>query len=374
MPQLVNFLRWGLYLVLLTPLLFQPTSLFPYITVKIVVFQILTTILTAAYLALIIFQPQYRPKFTPLVISFTIFILALLLTGLTGVDWQNSFWSVPERGIGIFTIIHFWLFFLMLVSLRKEIDWQKFLTFSFIISLLAALSAFIFPSDPRPGGVFGNPNFLSPYLLFNVFIGLWLAKNNRWFYLGVLLQILVITLAGSRGVILGLIAGLIILLLLTQKTKLKLAGAGLIIVIIALGLIITRPTAFLSLKSSGIQQRLNNWQIGWQAFKEKPLLGWGWENFNKAYNQYYQPRLLRHNVGERLSSKPHNVFIEYLAAGGLILLLAFLLLMAGAFYKGWLMAGPLLGAYLIQNLFSFDSFGTYLMLAVVLAWIDNHHD
>jgi len=36
--------------------------------------------------------------------------------------------------------------------------------------------------------------------------------------------------------------------------------------------------------------------MAWEGVKEKPLLGWGQENFNLVFNKYYEPSLYGQEV------------------------------------------------------------------------------
>jgi O-antigen ligase len=131
-----------------------------------------------------------------------------------------------------------------------------------------------------------------------------------------------------------------------------------------------------------IQNRFIAWEAGWKAFKEKPVFGYGWENFNVAFNKYYNPVLLSSNFSETYWDKPHNILLEYLYTTGVIGLLSYLGLLGASFYEAWqlrkkfpqiifLVAG--LAAYLIQNLVAFDTLGVYLMLFMYLAFIDRKY-
>ena len=498
---MVKLVKWGLYALILTPLLYQASSLYPFLTLKVVVFQSLVELLFAGYLYLAIFEPRFRPSPTPLLITFTAFIFVAFLTGWLGVDWRTSLWSFPERAIGTFGLLHFWAFFVMLVGLRdcptipfllqsrnfgcgfakkireiasniahffrfasleisgfrnesglsdslsgREIHWRHFILCSFSVSLVTAMLA-VFSGELRPGGVFGNPNFLSAYLLMNFFLGLYLLKmglleKHKWeilfLSLGLFLQFITIFITQTRGVILGFGCGLIFVFLswlwrlsdnpisaAIQKFRLRLCkknsrdyfqyrsffslrlarnfwisqrkqivGQSLwqknkiwvVTAIIGLGLalggfwfsreavfwkVIPGISRFTDFELQSALPRLNAWEAGWQGFKERPLLGWGWDNFEKVVNKYYEPVKWRSRSGEVFFSKPHNIIIEYAISGGLLLLLAFLSLIVTCFYetKDIFLRGLIL-AYLVPNLFSLDSFGVYLTLVIVLALID----
>lgn len=384
-------LKAGFFLVLLTPLLYQSTSLYPFLTIKVLVFQCLVELMLAAYLTLVIFEKKYRPKITPLLLTFSLFVFLIFLSGWWGVDWRASLWSFPERALGSFALLHFWALFLMLVGMAREIDWRKLFLFSFLISLVVASTIFFFGESERPGGVLGNPNFLSAYLLLNFFWALyflpiyWRERQLIWVGFltgGLIFQLLIIFIAQTRGVFLGLIAGIFLGLgtWLWSKKRFSVLLFLAVILLVGSGFWKNLPVLnrFSKVELQSALPRLSAWGAAWRGFQERPILGWGWENFNKAANKYYEPKLWRVRGGDLFFSKPHNLLIEYLISGGVLLLMVFLALVAAYFYesKDFLLWSWWL-AYLIPNLFSFDSFGTYLILTLVLAMVDfkfKNHD
>jgi O-antigen ligase len=52
----------------------------------------------------------------------------------------------------------------------------------------------------------------------------------------------------------------------------------------------------------------------YQGFKEKPVFGWGQENFNYVFNKYYNPAMFDQ---EQWFDRAHNEFLDWLIAGGL---------------------------------------------------------
>jgi len=136
----------------------------------------------------------------------------------------------------------------------------------------------------------------------------------------------------------------------------------------------------LTLDSPEIQPRLIALGIALQAFKEHPLLGFGFENFKYAFDPRYDPRLLRQGFGETFFDRPHNVILEYAVGGGAIGLLAYLVLVGTI---GILMTKraelrtfapfgvALLLAHIAQNLFLFDTFGSYLVFFILAAFVSS---
>ncbi|KKS69496.1 MAG: hypothetical protein UV39_C0009G0004, partial [Candidatus Azambacteria bacterium GW2011_GWA2_42_62] len=70
---LPKIIKYGLYAILLTPLAFWPKALYPFLTPKFILFQILIEIIFGAWLILAISNKEYRPKFSWLLAAITAF-------------------------------------------------------------------------------------------------------------------------------------------------------------------------------------------------------------------------------------------------------------------------------------------------------------
>jgi O-antigen ligase len=428
---LPHVVHWGLYLAVLSPLFFGKYFMFPFVVPKIYVFQALVEIMFAAWLALAIFDRRYRPRLTPVTCLLGLFLFGLTLSSLLGLDLERSFWSTQARGLGLVALYHFAAFFLMLVSAARTglLDWRKYLAFGFGVSVVTALGALlqvaapgIFPVDRaiesavRPGSFFGNPSFLAAYLLFHVFLGLWLAGDKwrsgakvwSWLILaGVAFNLWAVFLTQTRGALLGLAAGFLVLLVylaarpetaepfgpardqVRRYSRILLGAGAAFVLVFALtrgadiwhkipGL---RRVADLTLESPDIQPRILTLGISREAFLERPFLGFGFENFKYAFDKRYDPRLLRYGFVETYFDKPHNVLVEMAVVGGLLGLGLYFTLLAVLAWRLARSKGPegflpfglaALAGYTVQNLFLFDTFGSYLMFFLLLAVADAH--
>jgi O-antigen ligase/Flp pilus assembly protein TadD len=390
-----KFLLWGLYFILLTPLLFQQSLLHPLIVFKTIIFQLTVEVLLAFYVFLAIFNKNYRPQFTAIKYGLLLLLLILIVSGFFSPNLHRAFWSVPERMTGLFLWLHLAAFFLMLGHIK---DWIKYLSFSVGVSFAVALLPVVQIAFPeiffdkvasRLSGTIGNPIFLAAYLLFHVFIALWLAyyfwKRQKqgsvwWFTAIAAFNMLVVLLTQTRGALLGLAAGFFVLAFHNRRTRYWLIY-GLIFLTVFAGVFwLTKEAALwqnvpvlsrFALNDLGIAPRLVSWQVAWEVFRERPLLGWGWENFYYPFNSHYRPQLLEYGFGETRFDKPHNLLLEFLATTGLLGAAAYIFLLVLAFRKSrhlWVRAA--LVAYLAQNFFAFDTLTSYLMFFVILGFVE----
>jgi tetratricopeptide (TPR) repeat protein len=110
---------------------------------------------------------------------------------------------------------------------------------------------------------------------------------------------------------------------------------------------------------------------------EKPIFGWGQENFNFVFNKYYDPRMWNQ---EQWFDRAHDIILDWLVAGGIVGFLAYASMYAALLYYIWkkgsgmsvIEKGLLIGliaAYIFNNLFVFDNLVSYILFFSVLGYV-----
>lgn len=421
-----EFLKWVMYgSVFAVPfvlLIVSGTMFFPYITGKNFAFRILVEIGFAAWLLLALYDKSYRPRVSYILYSILGLVAVMFMADLLGEYPAKSIWSNFERMEGWVTLVHFFMYFLILGAiLKSEQLWKYFLNTALVaatIMSLYALTQIAGVADVSQGAAWrvdarlGNSSYLGVYMLFHMFIAAWMLVRtkvgNLQFLYGALFILFGFVLfnTGTRGAILGLIGGstlssLYLALMAPKGARIKKwALGGLIVVVLALGgLFLARDSqvvkenpilnrmASISLAEGGI--RFAVWQVALEGVKERPILGWGQENFSYVFNKYYDPSLY---AAEIWYDRTHNIFFDWLIAGGVIGFLAYLSILVAALWQtvvlpAWsrvkrgivdesyfsvteqaLILG-LLAAYMFHNLFVFDNLASWIFYAVVLALI-----
>ncbi len=302
-----------------------------------------------------------------------------------------------ERSFGFFNILHYGiLFFVATVVLRTQKQWNIFLSVSIAISLYTAfnLLSSVISTNLVPPTVAGNPTFLSAYLIFHIFFTSFLFTQTKNKYLravlGVILSIQVSAVIASnvRGGFVGLSSAALFLAVYSiwkhAKTR-AIVGGILIIIILSYGfvfvnrfepavssnLILQRITNF-SFEDETIKSRFAMWRIALEGIKERPITGWGRENYSLVFNLYFNQSFSDAKVAEIWEDRTHNVFIDELINGGIIELLAYLSLLTVIFVyvrKNPLFIGLLI-AYTVQNLFGVDTLNSYLPFFLFLAMLN----
>ncbi|MDO8523089.1 MAG: O-antigen ligase family protein [bacterium] len=405
---LVRTIKWGLMATLFLPLVVANNLFFPFITGKNFLFRVLVEILFLLWAFLLARDSSYRPKKSWIFIFVIATLAVLTLSTVFGADANRSLWSNFERMEGLIGHIHLFLFFLMLISVFKtERDWWWFFHVSFAASLIIGFYALlqlagtlaIHQGNTRIDATLGNATYLAVYLLFHLFLLLYYylkTQETRWkvFYGAVFLfQTILLYYTATRGAMLGFLGGLFVFGLIfgfsSPEKKYKRAAWSLAIGVLVLagGFYLLSGTGFvknnsvlvrfsdISIKDAGNQSRLIIWRMAYEGFKERPVLGWGLENFNLVFNKYYEPKLY---TQEPWFDRAHNAFFDWLIAGGILGLLAYLGIFASTVLILWKKKNAnaeravflgLLAAYFFQNLFVFDQLISYILFFAVLAYI-----
>jgi len=391
--------------VLFTPLVFFRKFFFPFVVPKTVFFRIVIDIIFIAYIFLVVSNRKYLPKISALTTAIIVFILIVVVTSLTGVNPEKSFWSVFERMTGLLTFFHLFAFYIILSSVFKERKhWERILAIAALVGVV--LCFYVWTSDQtfaRGGGTIGNTSFLAGYLLFDIFFALilFLTTKGGWKILyGALSLILILGLFVSeepcRGAIAAfwggvfiLVSGYLLFLLFSSGKKSLKTLAFLIPIFLILAALCLFQLNFIKEKIAswwqvnGSESRMIVWKISLDAWKEKFWLGWGQENFNVAFAKHFDPALpLTFDIWY---DRAHNIVFDAAVASGVLGLISLLAVFGTAvfnlirlfprvterkniFFPLGMIA--ILAAYFAQNIWVFDMISSYMMFFFSLAFIN----
>ena len=242
-------LKTGVYLSFLSVFLVFGNLLFPFITSKQIYFNILVEILMIFWLALILKYPQARPKKSWITYSLAGFFAALLVSSIFGVDFNLSFWGDVERMLGWFPVFHFFLLYLIIITVfREPKDWRNL----FIASLMSATLVCFYSLFKIPYSTIGNTTYVSGYAIMNFYFALILFFRQRdkdknspggWIFSSLYLIVAFIMLSvlretHTRGAYAGLGISLILLVFLlaffNQNKKIKIISFSAALIFIAM--------------------------------------------------------------------------------------------------------------------------------------------
>lgn len=405
-----RFLTIGILSVAFIPLITSNLTYFPLATGKNFIFRILVEILFVGWLLLVYWDKKYLPKFSWVLGSLISFVAIIFIADLNGVNFYHSFWGDYQRMEGLITFLHLLAYFIVTISVLTSQYWKKLFSFhvltGFLLCLVGIFQFFGFATiqtgDKRIDASFGNAGWFASYLLLVFFLTLFLLIQNKekrrktLYSLIMILEIFVLYLTATRSAFIGLIGGFFIftVIFILKNTKLSWLKKIITIILItgtlATGFVLIRDSFLarenkilgrltsINLESIKTEPRLYIWLTAIEGFKERPILGWGQENFNVVYYKYYHPLLFG---TESRSDRTHNIILEWLLAGGLLGLLAYLSIFVVSLYYLWWSEKSVfklqekniwtafLFAYFLNNLFLFDNIATYIIFVSFLAYL-----
>lgn len=400
-------IAFGSMLVFFVPLLITSGTFFPFIFGKMIAFQVLVEIQFSLWVLLLMARPEYRPNFKhPVVFFLTCFMAIIGITSLLGVDPLLSFWSTQERMTGAVSLAHLYAWFLILTSVCKTwSDWRRLLLSSLVASLMVscyALAQFAGASfvianvtGERFSSTLGNPIYLGIYAMIHVYLGILFAFIERsrahlvLCVAVVLLNFLMLIMSSSRGILFVFASSMTLTAVLAVGYYMRARWRLIVLCVCAVFFAVGFGTFMWSQSANGnawvrehapaplkriVEQglfdrnRLELWRIGLMGFQDRPLTGWGIENYGALYARHALPDRNGVRVQDAWFDRSHNELIDILSLtgiGGLLLyLLAWLsliyLLMRRVVQKTMssfpaILVVVLLLAYFAQNLTVFDS-------------------
>ncbi len=417
--KIEQLIKWLIYGVFFVPLLVLPSSyIFPFIVPKIIFFRSLVEAVSVLYVLLLFINwQQYKPKFNYLNIAVFLFLLSFAISTFVGTDAYHSFWDNHERMLGLFTLIHYVAFYFICTGVLKDWkDWKwagrVFLLGGFIVMFIAWLQTQI--SDlllnggaTRVSSTMGNPIYVGGYGLFLLFLSVLLLsreKNIFWklFYGAVgFFGFMGMFWSGNRGTLLGLVVGVAFALIgyifvLKQYPKVRFSLVGIVLLSVlgismlysfkstkfvqnlpAVGRAVN--TSFSDLKAS---PRWIAWEIAVESWKEKPVFGWGPNNYFYAFNKHYKSKSLDFGYGETWFDNAHNIVVNTLAVQGIFGLLTYLgifllsiIVLISAYrkkmvdYHFMIIGGSFIVAHFVGVITVFEDPSSYIYLMFWLALI-----
>jgi O-antigen ligase len=145
--------------------------------------------------------------------------------------------------------------------------------------------------------------------------------------------------------------------------------------------LVNRLTTF-NLSDASSLSRVFVTKVGLNCFLQKPLLGYGFDNFEICFQKNFDPMITNVLPKETRFDKTHNMPVEILATTGIIGFIFFI----GIYFYGFKNVRDLIltdnidfyaglslilgiTAYFIQNLFVFDVYEGFLALTLLLSFI-----
>lgn len=423
-PASASFAAALLVATALTPLIFYGAVLYPWVVPRVVYFRLLVEAALAVLVILLLFRSNrvrsHRDWFGA---GFLVFLLAGAASAIAGVSPFRSFFGDLERMWGLWGWFHFALFYGLLRVFMTPRGWRVLFAANLAVAIvvvsygviqyeratggLAWLPFEVLDVSYRPAGTLGNPGYLAAYTLAILAVtALLVARLERgrriWLLPAATLVLLGFVIAQTRGAILGAVAGGVVGVVLYALVGLKgrsraalLAGAALTLLVA--GALVTWARAdpprfaavpvlsrFSQLGSASDSSRLVIWSAGLDAAQERPILGYGIENYGIAFERNFDPAWGHIPGVSGRTDRAHNALVETAATMGVVGVIAFLLMGLGlvlnvraAYRRGALspfelaIVSGLFTAYAVYLVFWFEDSNSLIILFAIAAWVAN---
>lgn len=372
----------------------------------------------------------------PLVISIAVVVAIQLLAAVTGIFFAHSFWGDLARSTGVWFLLH--IAFLAIASghLLRSDDWTLVRRAAIVSGALYALfltlgvhgigltAAFLWLDLGARGFLLGNETYSAMCLFLVAVLGaieFIRSKSVTWRWIsgtGVAL-IAVSPVVFNTGILLGRVSlsevmqHPMLLLGLTRATGLvffvffaflfgwwalsHIPYAGVrkwlkatVASVATLGVLFS--SILLITPGSIVQEAFRDkttiarylvWESTSQAIWERPLLGWGPENFDRVFEERFTTELYeKEGKIEVWFDKAHNAVVDTFVSSGVLGLLSFVLLLGAYAFavlrarrqgsaseaeEVVLLALPV--AHFLQLQTAFDLVPTYALLAVIGGYV-----
>jgi len=418
--NLKKTIQYLLYALAMTPAIVFSNFLFPYISTRTVYFRAVVEVILIIFILLLWqHRVKLRERRNYFLVVFGLFVGVNIISSFFSFSFLIAWFSDIERMWGVFTLLHLFLFYLFLRVFFSGKEWRLFLHISLAVSFYVAVYGIIqhypdffgitlFSSGPgRIISTLGNSAYLAIYLVFNIFFAIFLflktdKKFLKYIYIIVIaVNAVAFNLTGTRGTIIGLLAGItvsILLYIVLGKNKVyKFTAAAILIgfsIVIFWAMlnqnsVIARNSELLSRISSisltggSIDTRLIGWRAAWEGFKEYPVLGVGMDNYNTIFNKYFDAQYYLFAPNEPYFDRSHNAWLDLLVMNGAVGFIIFLGFPFFIFYyliKGYqrqkikldefLLFSALSITYFVHLIFVFDDLNSYAYFVVLVAFVE----
>ncbi|MEK9173308.1 MAG: O-antigen ligase family protein, partial [Patescibacteria group bacterium] len=318
----------------------------------------------------------------------------------------------------------FSLFYVLYLWFHRDLKPKAFVAAGSILLSLSIIATYLFTTITTTPGSFPPSSIFLLVLGLLSLIGSLVYSFYKKEYFSLLYGFLTwvfsffLILSQTRGAIMALVVGaavfLVHLVFFLPKAWKKGSFAVLVVLLLTTGsLYYYRHSTFVQnlpgsrvldlfdqgTKTDSVQTRLWTWGSAWKGFKERPIFGWGQENFSLVFDKHFDPRHYKPGqVSETWFDRAHSVIFDYLSETGILGLLSYLGMFVVLFWRiiknwnhgfvsrddqgasrfqsiflrGLFIITPM--AYLIQGLALFDVLPIFINLFFFLALSSYHLD
>ena len=354
----VRLARALLLSTVLVPLIIVTSLFFPYIVPRTIFFRVVVELALAIFIYLLVAR-DWRIK-THLDFFFwglIAFTAASAFSALFSPARNRAMFGDFERMGGVWSLLHYLIFYALLRVFFRAKDWKIYLNLSLCVAALISVVA-LWQGGANGGAIstIGNSGLLGIYLFPGVCLSVYLAfQSERNVLRGLYVASAILGLSGiavshNRSSVLGLITAALVALIVyfvlgaRHRKAIAVFGVGLVFCFGVGMTLLARfpdswasrnlPTGLSRIASSDFRTTDANRMVLWTAalagFRDRPIVGYGPENYHLAWSAHFQPRVYRVTTEERVD-RAHNIVLEVLSTTGIVGFLAFLGMWAAVF-------------------------------------------
>jgi O-antigen ligase/tetratricopeptide (TPR) repeat protein len=291
-----------------------------------------------------------NPLFAPVVILAGAVVLATAFALDPGLSLAGSY----VRGQGMLTYLSYILLFLIVTTRLRTLEQAHRLVTAMVVTaapviLLGVLQGMGWDplgmvSDARSPiyATLGRANFVGVYLAQLLPLTLAMALltqegSRRWLLLLAGGQLIVVAWTLTRGAWLASATGLILFGLLWVWPRLPRRLSSVVVATGAVGVLVASALGGLYLtgaESGSILARRAIWATVWGLIRERPILGYGPDALEIAFQRVYPPQLVYYQGREVFVDRAHNLLLDWAVTAGAVGVISFAFLFARFFATG----------------------------------------
>ncbi|MFH1714661.1 MAG: tetratricopeptide repeat protein [Elusimicrobiota bacterium] len=331
----------------------------PYV-IQTVIIYVCITLIAGIVIGMSVVRGEFTVyhKFSVVETAYLIFWLFCVITWFLGIvrfqEFRSAAFSEGAKAITLLTMAGLFTFFMPLYAIRRESTIDKITNTILAAAVIASIYGIfqfsgieliwpkaINPFNNRCVSTFGNPNFLSSYLvmLIPIVIHKFIYVKDQfykfvWAVAGIILTTaLVCTLTRSSWLGLGISVLIMAYYLIKIKKNISkyLKNIGIVVVVLIIFMAVISPvrkalvqraqeTITINLSNKSIYQRFLIWSSAKDMYLDHPVTGVGWGLFEMFY-PFYQSKYLE-NASFALyrthANNAHNEVLELLTQTGII--------------------------------------------------------
>lgn len=369
-----GFVRLCLFACVLTPLIIVPGIANPFVTTRTIVFRVLVELGLVGFVWLLTSR-ETRSNLSrePFLWAMAAFVVVAFISAVLGPAPYRSLFGDAWRVWGVWGWFHFLLYYVLLRVFLADPDWDRFFSLVVLVSVCAAGYAILQAVGPpfdvaiygvgaeRLRGTMGNAAFMAVFAFMGLGVTLHRAltageRRARVVYVATAAVLFPVSaMTGTLSITLALGGSGVVAVALTAMGlrwyRLRVFAGGIIMLVLGAGLFaavraapdavwvtsvpLLDRMATVEVGSFNVATRLLAWKSGLAGFLDRPVFGWGLDNFKLVWDAHFPPEYYIVRPGRTILDRAHNAYVEVPATLGIAGAAAFVTMAVTLFRAIW---------------------------------------